>query len=107
MNTLMKTMAAVAGLLLLSGCAANAQDDTATNFGPGWRHQQMTEAWENGERGPGQMMMQSKMRGEMRAGGPGRNTKGGPGRMALNPDGTVDTTKLPEWCPYATEPEQK
>lgn len=97
MNTLMKTMAAVAGLLLLSGCAANAQDDTATNYGPGWRHQQMAEAWQNGERGPGPMMMRSKMRGEMR----------GPGRMALNPDGTVDTTKLPEWCPYATEPEKK
>lgn len=95
MKTLMKTMVAVAGILLLTGLAANAQNEAAT-YGPGWRHQQMTEAWERGEARPGPMMMR---------GGPGqmKPMRGGPGRMALNPDGTVDTTKLPEWCPYATK----
>ncbi|MBF0325667.1 hypothetical protein [Magnetospirillum moscoviense] len=97
MKTLTKTIAAFAGLLLLAGCAAAAEDTTPKNvgpgYGPGWRHEEMIKARQSGQFGPGPMMMN-------RAAAPGQTF--GPGRMGppLNADGTVDTTKLPAWCPY-------
>jgi len=88
MKTLTKTIAAFAGLLLLAGCSAAAEDaapkTAAPAYGPGWRHEQMMQARQDGKSGPGPMMMQ-------------RTGRMGP---PLNADGTVDTTRLPDWCPY-------
>ncbi|MBI5163826.1 MAG: hypothetical protein HY985_07980 [Magnetospirillum sp.] len=87
MKTLMKTVAALAGVLVVSGCAATAQEPTPPQaYGPGWRHQQMMAAWQDGKAPPAPMMM---MRGR------------GPGMMAVGPDGKIDLTKLPPGCPYA------
>lgn len=108
MNTLTKTILAIAGLLLVGGVAV-AQDQTRTGgpaaFGPGWRHQQMAEAWVKGEMPQGPMMMMMMRDGTRR--GPGMMMGQGPGRAALNPDGTIDTAKLPEWCPYAPKADTK
>jgi hypothetical protein len=81
----------LAATLLLAGCSAAAEDATskaATPFyGPGWRHEQMAQAWAKGET-PGPMMMMQ-----------GRGY--GPPMMAtaFDKDGKLDTTKLPPWCP--------
>lgn len=89
--TTTKLIATLAGLLLLAGCTAAAEDTTtkATSpaYGPGWRHEQMVQAWQKGEVPP---MMQAR--------GPGFGQGFGP-RMMLGEDGKIDTTKLPPWCP--------
>ena len=98
MKTLTKTIVGVAGLLLLIGCSAVAEETTTKattpSYGPGWRHEQMIQARANGQFGPGPGMM-----GRF-ANGPGQAF--GPGRMGppLKADGTIDTTQLPPWCPY-------
>lgn len=100
MNTITKFLAASAAVLVLAGCSAVAEEKTATPAtGPGWRHEQMVKAWEKGEM-PGPMMMQG--RGGM---GPGMMRGAGPGAQALGPDGKVDTSKLPPWCPLSTAPD--
>lgn len=102
MKTLTKTIAAMAGLLLLAGCGAAAQDATpkaaGPGFGPGWRHEQMVQAWEKGEipPGPGPMMMMMRRQGM----GPGY----GP---PVGADGKIDTAKLPDWCPMKTQANTK
>lgn len=98
MKTTLKTIAVFTGLLLLAGCAANADDTTtkanAPGYGPGWRHEQMMQARLNGDVPPGPMMMR----------GPGY----GPGQRGYGPpvdeNGKIDTSKLPPWCPYADKP---
>lgn len=104
MKTLTKTIAAMAGLLLLAGCGAVAQDQTpkaaGPGYGPGWRHEQMVQAWEKGEVPPGpMMMMRNKGPGPAFAPGPGS----GPGMRGFGPpvdeNGKIDTSKLPDWCP--------
>lgn len=92
----MKTMTMTIAALLLTGCTAAAEDATpktaGPGWGPGWRHEQMAQAWEKGEM-PGPMMM-------MRGMGPGAR---GP---AIGADGKIDTSQLPPWCPLnkAAEP---
>lgn len=97
-----KLTATLATLLLVAGCSAASAEDTATTpnptaFRPGWRHEQMMQARAQGQmppafagqRGPGM--------------GYGMGWGYGP---ALKADGTVDTTKLPEWCPMRTSVQQ-
>lgn len=94
--TTTKLIATLAGLLLLAGCTAAAEDTTtkATGpaYGPGWRHEQMVQAWQKGEAPP-----------MMRARGTGFGN-----RMMMGPpvgeDGKIDTTKLPPWCPLNQTP---
>ena len=100
MKTTWKTIAVFTGLLLLAGCAALADDTPAKTstpaYGPGWRHEQMLNARQNGQMpyGYGRMMM---VRGQ--GYGPGMRGFG----PAMNADGTIDTSKLPPWCPYADQ----
>ncbi|MEW5727407.1 MAG: hypothetical protein AB1918_06235 [Pseudomonadota bacterium] len=103
MKTLTKTIVALASVLLVAGCTAAAQDATAPKafgpgYGPGWRHEQMVQAWEKGELPAGPGMMRG------RGFGPGMRGYG-PGAAAIGPDGKVDTSKLPPWCPYSTAPD--
>lgn len=95
MKTMMKTAAFVTALLLAGAAAtAIAEDATPKTWGPGWRHQQMAEAWEKGQVPPGPMMM---MRGQGPAG------RFGP---PVTADGKIDTSKLPEGCPMRQALEQ-
>jgi len=95
MKTTLKTIAVFTGLLLLAGCAANADDTTtkanAPGYGPGWRHQQMMQARLKGDVPPGPMMM---------ARGPGQRGSGPP----VDENGQIDTSKFPPGCPYADTP---
>lgn len=116
MKTTMKTIAVFAGLLLLAGCTANA-GDTPTNvtcpgYGPGWRHEQMVQARADGSAQPCPMAMRGQGFGPGQGQGPGLGQGPGfgqgPGMMRgfgppTNADGTIDTSKLPAWCPYATK----
>lgn len=97
MKTISKTIAVFTGLVLLAGCTAFA-DDTPTKtsvrvYGPGWRHEQMMQSRQDGTLPYGRMMM---VRGQ----GYGPGMRGA--ALAMNADGTIDTTKLPPWCPYGT-----
>jgi len=88
--TTTKLITLLAATLLLAGCSAAAEDTTSKAagplYGPGWRHEQMAQAWSKGET-PGPMMMQGRLYGpHMMA-------------AALDKDGKLDTTKLPPWCP--------
>ncbi|HSV29354.1 MAG TPA: hypothetical protein VLL76_07340 [Candidatus Omnitrophota bacterium] len=100
MKTLSKTVLALSGLLLLAGCSALAEDTTpkavGPGYGPGWRHEQMVQARQNGQLPPAAMMR-----------GPGMMRGQGPGAAAIGPDGKVDTSKLPAWCPYNTASDAK
>lgn len=95
--TTTKFIATLAALLLLAGCSAAAEDTTpkATGpaYGPGWRHEQMVQAWQRGETPP---MMQA------------RGSRYGFGPRMMGPpvgeDGKIDTTKLPQWCPLNQTP---
>lgn len=102
MKTTLKALSVFAGLLLLAGCAANAGDTpnqtACPGYGPGWRQEQMIQARQDGTAPPCRM----GMRGQGFGPGQGMGMRG-PGPAALNADGTVDTTKLPAWCPYATK----
>lgn len=96
MKTIFKTLAGLALVTSVAACAALAADSTPTQpqaWTPGWRHEQMVKARQDGTftPGPGPGMM-------MRGGGPGY----GRAMMAnaIGPDGKVDPTKLPEGCPY-------
>lgn len=99
MKTVFKTLAALATVTLVAACAAYAADQTTPQtWTPGWRHEQMVKAFQDGTAtpgfGPGRMMRAG--------GGPGygRGMMGqGPG-FAVGPDGKIDPTKLPEGCPY-------
>ncbi|MBR9971900.1 hypothetical protein [Magnetospirillum sulfuroxidans] len=103
MTTTLKTIAVFVGLLLLAGCAANADDTpTKTNagYGPGWRHEQMMQARANGTFTPGPMMAApGQMIGRGQGFGPGMRGYGPP----VDANGNVDTSKLPAWCPYADQ----
>lgn len=93
-----KIAATFATLLLVAGCtAANAEDATTKvttpTYGPGWRHEQMMQARAQGQGMPA--MMYQRMGYGMGRGGP-----------PLNADGTVDTTKLPDWCPMKVSLQQ-
>lgn len=93
--TTTKFIATLAGLLLLAGSAAIAEDvtpkATGSGYGPFWRHKQMAQAWQKGEVPP-----------MMRARGPGV----GPRMMGppVDEDGKIDATKLPPWCPLNQTP---
>lgn len=97
--TTTKFIATLAGLLLLAGCTAAAEDVTKAAtpaYGPGWRHEQMVQAWQKGETPP---MMQAR--------GPGFGPRMmGQGVMgaAVGEDGKIDTSKLPPWCPLNQSP---
>ncbi|OJX79480.1 hypothetical protein [Magnetospirillum sp. 64-120] len=105
MKTTLKTIAVFAGLLLLAGCAAQAGDTPNQTFncpgyGPGWRHEQMVQARMNNTGMPCGMAV----RGQGFGPGYGQGMRGyGP---PTNADGTIDTSKLPAWCPYATKTDQ-
>ncbi len=96
---------ALATLLVVAGCTAASAEDTATKattptYGPGWRHEQMMQTraangqWGFGP-GPGMGYGPGMMQGQGRLGPP------------LKADGTVDTTRLPDWCPMKTATPQK
>jgi hypothetical protein len=101
----MKIVAALAGLLILGGCTAAAEDaptKAATPaYGPGWRHEQMMKAWNNGQTPPAMMAMLGQGQGQGPGFGMGR---GGPPQKA---DGTIDPSQLPAWCPMRTAPQQQ
>lgn len=110
MKTTLKTLAVFAGLTLLAACAAQAGDTTAPTFncpgygagysqgnGPGWRHAQMMQARMNNANMPCGAAVQGQGFGP----GYGQGMRGfGP---PTNADGTIDTSKLPSWCPYANQ----
>ena len=93
--TLMKIATAFAALLLVAGCTAANAEDTAPKaatpaYRPGWRHEQMMQARAQGQVPPA--MINAR-------GGPGMGwgmQRGGP---PFNADGTIDTSRLPDWCP--------
>lgn len=97
--TRMKIATAFAALLLVAGCtAANAEDTTPNTatpaYGPGWRHEQMMQARAQGQVPPAMINARG---GPGMGWGPGWSTgRGGP---PLKADGTIDTTRLPDWCP--------
>lgn len=97
--TTLKVLAAVAGAILLAGCTA-AAEDTPTKavgpaYGPGWRHEQMVKAWQKGDVPPAPMMGMAGTGLGYGPRGPGMAGNGPP----LKDDGTIDTAKLPPWCP--------
>ncbi|MGE5515037.1 MAG: hypothetical protein ACM31D_04375 [Bacteroidota bacterium] len=100
--TSFKIAATFATLLLVAGCtAANAEDATTkattpTTYGPGWRHEQMMQARAQGQGMPAMMYQR----------GPGMGYGMGRGGPPLNADGTVDTAKLPDWCPMKASLQQ-
>ena len=92
---------ALATLLLVVGCTAASAEDTTTKatpptYGPGWRHEQMMQARSNGQWGfgPGTGMGYGM--------GQGYGRMQGGGGPPLKADGTIDTTRLPDWCPLKT-----
>lgn len=100
-----KIAATFATLLLVAGCtAANAEDATtkatAPTYGPGWRHEQMMQARAQGQIPQAMMARRGAGYGFGMGYGMGRN---GP---PLNADGTIDTAKLPEWCPMKASLQQ-
>ena len=93
MKTLFKTLATITAVTLVAACAYAADQTTPQTWTPGWRHEQMVKAFQDGTAtpgfGPGMMM---------RAGyGPGRMGQGP--AWAIGPDGKIDPSKLPEGCP--------
>lgn len=83
-----RTLTVFAALMLAAGFAVAAEQaptPPTEGWHPGWRHEQMAKAFAEGKAWPGPMMM--------------HRIAGGP---PLGPDGKVDTTKLPEWCPMKT-----
>lgn len=104
--TRMKIATALAILLLVAGCTAASAEDTATKatvptYGPGWRHEQMMQARANGQLPPALMSQRGPGMGYGMGWGMGRN---GP---PLKADGTIDTTRLPDWCPMKASLTQK
>lgn len=93
----MHLAAALAALLLVSGCTAANADDTAKTtapaYGPGWRHEQMVQARTQGTLPPAMMAARGPGMGMGMMMGRGL---GGP---PLKADGTIDTAKLPDGCP--------
>lgn len=97
MKPLTKTLTAAAAILLIAGCTAIAADTptetqaTPQGWYPGWRHEQMIKARQDGTLqpgfGPGMM---------------GRRGGFGPG-MGFGPGATADPASLPPWCPYRTQ----
>jgi hypothetical protein len=95
MKTILKTLAAFAALAFVASCAASAADQpTQQTWGPGWRHEQILKAQQDGTFVPGQ--------------GPGFGRGPGYGRgmmaAAIGPDGKIDASKvdwakLPADCP--------
>ncbi|MGE5503015.1 MAG: hypothetical protein ACM31L_01200 [Actinomycetota bacterium] len=122
MKTLTKTLTAVAAVLIVAGCTANAAD-TPNQTGPqgwqpGWRHEQMVKAWQDGTfQGPGPgmrgpMMMRAGWGGQGMGPGMGFGPGGGPGGgrgpgagvgPGAGPGANVDPSTLPPWCPYRTQ----
>ncbi len=97
----MNLITALATLLLVVGCTAASAEDTTTKatpptYGPGWRHEQMMQARGNGQwgYGPGTGMGYGM--------GQGQGMMQGRGGPPLKADGTIDTTRLPDWCPLKT-----
>lgn len=94
----MNLAAALAALLLVSGCTAASADDAAKTaapaYGPGWRHEQMMQARTQGTLPPAMMAARGPGMGMMM----GRGMAGPP----LKADGTIDTAKLPDGCPLKT-----
>ncbi|CAA7627019.1 hypothetical protein [Magnetospirillum sp. SS-4] len=93
MKTVFKVLAGLALVTTVAACTALAADPPAATqtWTPGWRHEQMVQARQDGTFTPGPGMV-------MRGGGPGY----GRGMMAavIGPDGKIDPTQLPEGCPY-------
>ena len=94
-----RLVTAIAALFMVVGFAAAAQDATTQTtppvYGPGWRQTQMIQARQNGQLPPAMIAP----RGPGMAYGPGY---GMGRRAATNADGTLDTSRLPNWCPYRT-----
>lgn len=101
--TRIKIATALAALLLITGCSAAAEDTTtkaiAPTYGPGWRHEQMMQARNQGQLPPAMIAN----------GGPGyrMGMMAGRGGPPLKADGTIDTTQLPPWCPLKTPAPQQ
>lgn len=88
MKTVANTLVALAAVVLVAGCAAGAAD-TEQTWTPGWRHEQMVKALQDGKAVPRPMMMR----------GPGFGPGSGRGPAALTADGRIDPAALPPWCP--------
>jgi hypothetical protein len=93
MKTLTKTLALLSAVLLVAGCAVNTAEAEQA-WTPGWRHEQMMKAFQDGKAAPGPMMMR-------RAGyGPGWAAGAGRGPVAPAADAKLDPTTLPPGCPF-------
>ena len=103
----MNLVTALATLLLVVGCTAASAEDTTTKatpqtYGPGWRHEQMMQARAANSQwgyGPGTGMGYGM--------GQGYGRMQGGGGPPLKADGTIDTTRLPDWCPMKNVAPQK
>lgn len=92
MKTVSKLLISVAILGAMAvGVAAAADQAAPQTWTPGWRHEQMLKAVQDGTVTPGTGP------GFGRGMGPGM--RGGMMAAAIGPDGKVDPAKLPEFCP--------
>ncbi len=95
MKTIFKLLTGIAIVGTVAACTALAADTTPSSsqtWGPGWRHEQMVKARQDGTftPGPGPGFFQGQRPGYGR----------GMMAAAIGPDGKIDPTKLPEGCPY-------
>lgn len=102
MKTMMKTLTAMAAILLIGGCSAVAADQPVTTatpaaatteapaFKPGWRHEQMVQAMKDGKDVRMPMMMMHRMGGR---------------HAAMVADGKIDPATLPQGCPFYKAPD--
>ncbi|OAN46788.1 hypothetical protein A6A04_06530 [Paramagnetospirillum marisnigri] len=98
MKTMFKLIAGLGLITIVAACTAQAADPTpAQSWTPGWRHEQMVKAMQDGTFTPGQGFGPGYGRGQ----GPGYGRgMGGPGfAAAIGPDGKIDPDKLPVGCP--------
>lgn len=100
---------ALATLILVAGCTAASAEDTTSKatpptYGPGWRYEQMMQTRAaNGQGATYGQWGSGPGRGYGMGYGMGRGNGGPP----LKADGTLDTSRLPDWCPMRTAAPQK
>lgn len=99
MKTVFKTLTALTAVAVLAACAAIAAEPaTPQAWTPGWRHEQMVKAVQDGTVTPGNGPGFGP--GRMMSAGYGPGMGRGMMAAALGPDGKIDPSKLPEGCPY-------